>query len=282
MLVNIKYYMKPLTPEGQQQINSIASRYGISQDAVMSMLQSVVNGGGRMAQFNIYELGGGGQWMQGGMTMVGDMFNYSLKNTVNNLCQELSNLISSQNIFVNIPQASNVFGGGFAYAGNWWLSELGSPSSSGSQNNIKYAFFPPPVSRLAIEINGEVSVYNTLNHNISGVSQQQGGGFSVLFSSQYGYVDVLNLPIVSGPGTVKHDTTPAPIAAPAPIDVTQMNPSVQTSAVIEPTFVAPATPASASHDDIFNKIDRLAELFNKGILNEEEFSSKKSELLSRL
>lgn len=270
--------MKPLTPEGQQQINSIALRYGISQDAVLSMLQSVINGGGRMAQFNIYELGGGGQWMQGGMTMVGDMFNYSLKNTVNNLCQELSNLISSQNIFINIPQATNVFGGGFAYAGNWWPSELGSPSSSGSQNNIKYAFFPAPVSRLAIEINGEVSVYNTLDHNISGVSQQQGGGFSVLFSSQYGYVDVLNLPIVSGPGTIKHDTTPAPIAAPAPIaTVAQTSPAIQPNPVLEAVAAIPANDV-----DIFNKIDRLAELFNKGILTEEEFSSKKSELLSRL
>ena len=272
--------MKPLTPEGQQQINSIALRYGISQDAVLSMLQSVVNGGGRMAQFNIYELGGGGQWMQGGMTMVGDMFNYSLKNTVNNLCQELSNLISSQNIFINIPQATNVFGGGFAYAGNWWPSELGSPSSSGSQNNIKYAFFPAPVSRLAIEINNEVSVYNTLDHHISGVSQQQGGGFSVLFSSQYGYVDVLNLPLVSGPGTIKHDTTPIPIAAPAPIaTVVQTNPAIQPNPVLE---AVAAIPATATDIDIFNKIDRLAELFNKGILTEEEFSSKKSELLSRL
>jgi len=272
--------MKPLTPEGQQQINSIASRYGISQNAVLSMLQSVINGGGRMAQFNIYELGGGGQWMQGGMTMVGDMFNYSLKNTVNNLCQELSNLIASQNIFVNVPQATNVFGGGFAYAGNWWPSELGSPSSSGSQNNIKYAFFPPPVSRLAIEINSEVSVYNTLNHNISGVSQQQGGGFSVLFSSQYGYVDVLNLPIVSGPGTIKHDITPVPIETPVSVaDAIPTNSSIQTSPVVE---AAPIVSIPTNDVDIFNKIDRLAELFNKGILTEDEFSSKKSELLSRL
>lgn len=273
--------MKPLTPEGQQQINAIASRYGISTDAVMSMLQSVINGGGRMAQFNIYELGGGGQWMQGGMTMVGDIFNYSLKNTVNNLCQELSNLISSQNIFVNIPQASNVLGGGFAYTGNWWPSELGNASSSGAQNNIKYAFFPAPVSRLAIEINGEVSVYNTLDHHISGVSQQQGSGFSVLFSSQYGYVDVLNLPLVSGPGTIKHDTTPVPVQSPAPVSN-----SIQTEnidPVIGKTPLASALPQTAANDeDIFNKIDRLAELFNKGILTDEEFSSKKSELLARL
>lgn len=273
--------MKPLTPEGQQQIGSIASRYGISQDAVLAMLQAVVNGGGRMAQFNIYELGGGGQWMQGGMTMVGDMFNYSLKNTVNNLCQELSNLISSQNIFVNTPEAKNGFVDGFAYAGNWWPSELGSPSSSGSQNNIKYAFFPAPVSRLAIEINGEVSVYNTLDHHISGVSQQQGSGFSVLFSSQYGYVDVLNLPLVSGPGTIKHDTTPIPAQGPAPVsNANEIQPEA-VEPLIGKTPLA-ASPAAVSDEDIFTKIDRLGELYNKGILTEAEFTSKKSELLARL
>ncbi len=271
--------MKPLTSQGQQQIQAIASRYGISQDAVTSMLQAVVNGGGRMAQFNIYELGGGGQWMQGGMTMVGDMFNYGLKNTVNNLCQELSNLITSQNIFEATPATANGFIDGFAYAGNWWPSELGSPSSSGSQNNIKYAFFPAPTSRLAIEINGEVSVYNTLDHHISGVSQQQGRGFSVLFSSQYGYVDVLNLPLVSGPGTIKQDTT-----KPAPDEVADVLNTTQTEPVIEPVIgKTPLTSTPVTNeDDIFLKIDKLGELFNKGILTTEEFTTKKAELLSRL
>jgi hypothetical protein len=263
--------MKQLTPEGQQQINSIANKYAISQDAVLSMLQSVVNGGGRMAQFNIQELGGGGQWMQGGMTMVGNMFNSGLKNTVNNLCQELSNLISNQNIFIATPQAANS-GFGFANSGNWWPSELGSPSSSGSQNNSKYAFFPAPISRLAMEINGEVTVYNTLDHNISGVSQQQGGGFSVLFSSQYGYVDVLNLPLVSGSGTIKNNTQNS-----APVPPVQNNPTQESNPA-----TAPKPQNSTDDTDIFNKIDRLAELFNKGILSNEEFSAKKSELLSRL
>jgi len=34
--------------------------------------------------------------MRGGMTMVGDMFNNSLKATVDNLCTELSNLLARQ------------------------------------------------------------------------------------------------------------------------------------------------------------------------------------------
>jgi len=79
-----------LTPAGQNIVNDIAFRYNLSVDAVIHMLISVNNGGGTMAQFNCPELGGSGQWMQGGMTMVGDMFNYGLQSKVVNLCNELS------------------------------------------------------------------------------------------------------------------------------------------------------------------------------------------------
>jgi hypothetical protein len=50
------------------------THYNLSTDAVLHMLVSVNNGGCTMAQFNCPELGGGGQWMSGGMTMVGDIF----------------------------------------------------------------------------------------------------------------------------------------------------------------------------------------------------------------
>jgi hypothetical protein len=50
-----------------------------------------------MAQFNVPEFGGSGQWMRGGMmTAAGDMFNNSMKATIDNLCSELSNLLASQ------------------------------------------------------------------------------------------------------------------------------------------------------------------------------------------
>ena len=88
--------MNQLTSEGQQIINNIAQRYNFSPDAVFSMLQSVINGNGSMAQFNHREFGGSGQWMRGGMIMLGDMFNNGLKNSVGGLCQELANLIANQ------------------------------------------------------------------------------------------------------------------------------------------------------------------------------------------
>jgi hypothetical protein len=77
--------MPQLTLEGQQKINDLSHRDGVSTDAVLTLLQAVVNGHGTMAQFYHSELGGGGQWMQGGMTMVGDMFNHGLKARVDGL-----------------------------------------------------------------------------------------------------------------------------------------------------------------------------------------------------
>jgi hypothetical protein len=62
----------------------------------MTLLQSLVNGNGTMAQFNHRDLGGGGQWMRGGMTMVGDMFNHGLKAKIEGLCSELSQLLARQ------------------------------------------------------------------------------------------------------------------------------------------------------------------------------------------
>ncbi len=271
--------IKKLTPEGKQHIDSIASRYDLSQDTVLSVLQAVVNGGGNMAQFNISELGGSAQWMRGGMTMVGDMFNNKLKNTVQNLCQDLANLILDKDIPVfdseTATDDSLAGNNSFSTSGNWWPADLGSPSSSGSQNNIKYAFFPSPVSRLAIEINGELSVYDTLNHQISGVSQQQGKDFAVAFTSQLGKVDISNLPLISGVDIAKKEKTSAAT------EQSQEKSAPQKSETKHSTTSTPAIATSEDHD-IFNKIDRLAELLKKGVLTEEEFSAKKVELLARL
>ena len=88
--------MQQLTPEGQQRVSDLSHRYFVSTDAVMTLLQALVNGHGTMAQFYHPELGGGGQWMLGGMTMIGDMFNSSLKAKVEGLCSELSSLLAGQ------------------------------------------------------------------------------------------------------------------------------------------------------------------------------------------
>jgi hypothetical protein len=44
--------MRQLSPTAKQAINDLAQRYGFSSDAVLSMLQSVINRHGSMAQFS--------------------------------------------------------------------------------------------------------------------------------------------------------------------------------------------------------------------------------------
>jgi len=297
-----------LTDQGSQRINDLAQRYGVGTDAVMALLQALINGNWTMAQFNHPELGGSGQWLQGGMTMVGDMFNHGLKAKVDGLCTELSQLLAQQP-FVPLPLSSQsqlpggqqqqqqggygslgrswaiplhqggqqqqqggygspgMVGGGPAVSlfvpaaqgssGNWWPADLGFPSGTGSQNNIRYAYFAN-ARRLAVEINGHVTVYDTLDHQIGGVSQQQGAGASLTFTSQYGTVPVASLPVVSIDGVAQN--APAQTATPA----------------------EPYRAETAQEMDIFAKIEGLAELERKGVLSQEEFAAKKSELLGRL
>lgn len=261
--------MQHLTIEGQNLVNDISSRYQLSQDAVIHMLIAVNNGGGSMAQFNCPELGGSGQWMRGGMTMVGDMFNHGLKNTVDNLCNELSNALAAIQVFPPVSSS-------FSSANQWWPQELGSPFSSGAQNDIRYAVFP---QRLAIERNGKITVYDTLDHQIGGVSQQQGGDTSLTFSSQYGTIAVSSLPIVSGPGV---QVEPQTNFATQPETETTAQ-GFQNPPVNDSMADIPATGAEASaSDEILNLIEKLARLRDNGVISDEEFNTKKSELLSRL
>ncbi len=253
--------MNQLTSAGQNAVNSLSQRYGVSQDAVLHLLYAVNNGNGSMAQFNHPELGGGGQWMQGGMVMVGDMFNSNLQGLVTNLCNELSNLLARQQVLKPLTQEQC-----------WYPLEFGVPSSSGGQNSMRYAYFAN-VCRLVIEDQGNVSVYNTLDHQIGGVSQQQSGSQSLSFSSQYGYVNLMDLPLMSVNGKA-----PQPVAPPMMQPVAQ--PPQQNPMPVQPapSNTAPVMP----NNEIFAAIEQLANLYSQNVLTQAEFEQKKAELLSRL
>jgi hypothetical protein len=74
----------------------------------------------------------------------------------------------------------------------WWPPKLGQPSTSGSQNDMRYAFFPEK-RRLLIEQDGKLATYDSADHLISGVSQQQSSGRDLAFASQTGAVDLADL-----------------------------------------------------------------------------------------
>ncbi|HUP79457.1 MAG TPA: SHOCT domain-containing protein, partial [Pirellula sp.] len=164
------------TEQGEKLIHDVANRYGASYEAISLMLDSILRGNGTMAQFNIFELGGCGQWMRGGMTMVGDMFNYQLKSKVDGICGDLSSAVLDQNLQVVLPPPTHKSGSDIAGPGSrnwsqWWPAEMGSPNASGSQNQYRYAYFAG-MRRLAISDGQSVTVYDTLDHSIGGVSQQ--------------------------------------------------------------------------------------------------------------
>lgn len=293
--------MQKLTNVGENLVNDIASRYGLSHGAVTHMLVAVNNGGGSMAQFNCPELGGSGQWMRGGMTMVGDMFNNGLKTTVDNLCNELANILSNNQIFPEIPA-------GTPGSNQWWPNNLGSPFSSGAQNNIRYAVFP---NRLAVELNGQVSVYDTLDHNIGGVSQQQGNNTSLTFNSQWGTINVSSLPLITGQAlpTVEN-TNFADVSAPTANNMpdnmpknnnfnnnndlnnnTNNNSSNQqqsTNANLDNNYTANSNkqPVDQNNQKSITQtleiIEKLAQLHEMGALTDDEYNTKKSDLLSRI
>jgi hypothetical protein len=274
-----------VTPEVETAIGDIARRHGLSREAVLAMLFAIHAGGGTMAQFSIPELGGSGQWMRGGMTMVGDMFDNALKARVDALCGELAQLLATTTVFSISPAG---FQAGFTSA-NWWPASLGVPSSSGGQNNVRYAIFPS-TRRLAIQINGVTKVFDTGEHQIGGVQQQQAGGYgSVTFTSQSGTFDVSSLSELGA-----QQVAETPTAAPAPRHQSQHQSSApprfaaQTQAQAFQTHATPAPapePASGAPGDpatIVAAIESLAGLHQRGILSDEEFAAKKAELLGRL
>lgn len=233
---------KPAThPESAGQI---ASKHGFSETAGQNALDALRAGHGRQAQFNHPELGGLGQWSSGGMLMIGDMFNDALKARVSALFRDLSKL----------PPFKIEDADAAAYPDAPWLSPqsgrwpagMGAPSSTGSQNDMHYAIFPQ-TRRLAVEHGGAVWIYDTGDHIISGVSQQQSTGQSLRFSSQLGSVDVADLPVVSPAEEAAH-----------PAEANQGNEAIVTT------------------------IENLHGLLQKGILSQQEFDDKKRGLLRRL
>jgi Short C-terminal domain len=324
--------MQQLTEEGRRIVREVAHRYGFSDDAVTEMLTAVATGHGNQAQFNHPEFGGMGQWSSGGMLMIGDMFNSSLKGRVGALCEELSGLVSRQPLFARPVQSQTqsqgggwqnqvpgygqhqsqggVTGSSLFVAGSgssdWWPPDLGMAASVGAQNNIRYAYFPG-ARRLAIDVNGQVTFYDTGEHQIRGFSQQQSGDQSLLFTSQFGLVRVADLPVVSKmdlsggtmltdvtgsrSGEANHETAkpaPTPDAATieaeirAPASGSATTSSVSNLVTTEPSSGPTGGSVRMSSGEVLSLIEKVAELHVKGILTDAEFEAKKAELLSRL
>ena len=214
-------------------LDSLAARHGFPADAAGHLLDALVRSGGGQVQFDHPALGGLGQWHAGGMIMIGDMFNDALKARVAALCADLLPLArEAPRPSENVEETA------------WWPTALGSPASSGTQNEARYAVFPE-ARRLAVRSGGRTTLYDTGEYRIGGVSQRQGAGQDLSLTSQHGTVRL-------------HDLAP-----------------------IDPAGAAREPPGSPPHD-IPALIERLGELRTGGHLTEAEFAAKKAELLGRL
>ena len=243
---------------------ALADRFGFSADAVRHLHHAVEQGGGDMAMFDHPEFAGPGQWMRGGLIMLTDANNHGLKSRVDALCNALSEQLRRANVASasrhrRIDPDARAWDTGPRVRDHGWPAELGQPSATGTQNDLAYAYFDA-ARRLAIRENGQLAVYDTGEHRISGVAQsQQGAASRLVFTSQLGEVPLERLTRVDGV------SDGAPAEAPA---------------AAEPLPQAASAPSDSA--GILDAIERLGELHRKGLLTDGEFASKKQELLARL
>lgn len=255
-------------PALTERLNDIARRRGFGPDAVQALWDALTLGRGRMAQFSHAEFGGNGQWMRGGMVMVGDMFDSALSTKVAALADDLAQLHDDHPEFAAAALAEGHNGGGVGTGTEWWPAGLHNPATSGAQNGVRYAWFPIQ-QRLAIKRAGAVELYDTQDHLIGGVSQQQGRQRTLSFSSQHGPLAL---------ETLRRVTADTPAEARADADALVQPPEPPAP---EATAGAVATSPSAPHV-LIDIIGKLAELHQRGVLTDDEFKSKKAELLARL
>ena len=176
-------------------ITRLAIKHSVSADAVRTVLRALRSGGG-MAQFSHADFGGMSQWSPG-MTMVGDMFNNELKAKLDAICTELASHIARDGSRSGSDdgRAAEVSYRSAGGGDRWWPAGLGTPSSVGAQNDLRYAVFPE-TKRLAIQDGQQVAVYDTGDHRIFGVAQAQSHDQTLAFTSQSGLVRVSELPKV--------------------------------------------------------------------------------------
>jgi hypothetical protein len=261
-----------LSSQAQGIIDDLAKRHGFSRDAIFHMLSALRDGNGRMAMFSHPEFGGPGQWMHGGLLMLSVPSNHALKARVDALCHEISDWLAdaSSPLWASGSSSWAEEGKGSVQAGTpsgqaglfasgdsgtWWPAELGTPDASGAQDGVRYAYFAD-AQRLAVQTDSIFQVYDTLDHRITGFSQHQGGASSLTFTSQHGRVDLASLPLVTS------DAAPATKAA-------------------GESHSRPAA-AKSREADILATLERLDTLRQRGVITEEEFAAKKTELLNRL
>ncbi|MCX6046656.1 MAG: SHOCT domain-containing protein [Chloroflexi bacterium] len=173
--------------EDRKLIHTLAQQHQISEGAVEALWVAIQAGNGTLAQFNHPELGGMGQWMASGMIMIGDFSNHQLKATIAQLCTDIAAHLHKQPPTAQSHTATSRMEPLMPAQAGWWPKDLGTPTASGAQNTMQYAYFAAK-KRLALRIDGRIRIYDTKDHQIHSVSQQQDHSQKIVFHSQKGEV----------------------------------------------------------------------------------------------
>jgi hypothetical protein len=235
---------------------TLAEQYGFSTHAVQHLFEAVAEGGGDMAMFDHPEFHGPGQWMRGGLLMTTTPGDRVFNNAIEALCNRLSQLLREQHGheqagYRRISPDARAWDTSANTNQGWWPAEWGAPTASGQTDDLAYAFFDEP-ARLGIRQGDRVALYKTAGHRITGISQaRQGTIESLVFTTPFGELPLEQL---------------------ARCDNAAAGQSKEAS--------EPATTQGSA--DIFEAIEKLGALHRDGLLTDDEFSSKKQELLKRL
>lgn len=186
--------------EGQTGLSDLiartAQKHAVAVDAVEAALAALCRGRGTMAQFSHPAFGGMAQWSAGGMSMVGDMFNAATKAKFDGVLGDLADALRRGEFAIEAPRTANETNPRKEREVDGWPAEFGDAATAGSQNDMRYAFFPT-ARRLVIDDGTRRTVYDTGEHIISGVSQQQSSDRTLTFRNQLGAVNVADLPVLS-------------------------------------------------------------------------------------
>ena len=165
-------------PGDRQSLEDIGRRHGFTVEAAQAMADAVRRGNGTMAQFDHPEFSGSGQWMR---SSVNDGVEHvrpqpqvarvGARRGRVGLAVEAACPVGARRrrrAGSRIPAV-----GPFRRLGQLVARRAVEPAPARArQNNQRYAYFPDQ-RRLVVDIGGEMSVYDTQDHRIGGVSQQQ-------------------------------------------------------------------------------------------------------------
>ena len=127
----------PLNEEGF--ISRVSLCHSVSPDAVRTILRALRSGGGSMAQFSHPDFGGMSQWSPG-MSMVGDMFNNSLKSKLDAVCTELAAYVAeTRSTEPGVGRKAGEVSYRSSQGSDWWPGALGTPSLAQSAHKMIFS-----------------------------------------------------------------------------------------------------------------------------------------------